>query len=155
MSSTPASMTRIFHLDAPCTQVFPLFTPLGERAWVPGWDPQMLSGEVVRGSTFRTRRDDGTTTMWIVSEYDPGAGRISYARLAGGSNMGLVDVRCIAAEGVAKRSAVSVTYTLTATSPEGEQFVREFLSDGHYDAMIAEWQSAISAALAGPSALQG
>ena len=50
MPATPASRMRTFHLDAPLTRVFPLFTARGERDWAPGWQPQILSGGEERGS---------------------------------------------------------------------------------------------------------
>ena len=90
----PRTQMHSFHLDAPCARVFPLFTARGEREWAPGWDPVMLSGAEERGSAFQTRNHQGQTTTWIVIDYRPSEGRVSYARLAHGSNIGLVDVIC-------------------------------------------------------------
>jgi hypothetical protein len=145
MASEPHSNTRRFHLDAPCARVFPLFTALGEKQWAEGWDPKLLSGSEHRGSAFLTRHPNGRVTTWIVTEYDPAAGRVSYARLAEGSNIGLVDVRCTK-EG--SGSAIDVTYTLTGLNPEGDAFAKTFTTDAHYTAMIDEWQQALVKALA-------
>src|SRR5581483_10419967 len=93
MSEPPATQIRSFRLDAPVAKVFPLFTALGEKAWAEGWEPELLSGREERGSVFRTRHGDRQTT-WIVVDYSPAQGRVSYARLAQGSNMGVVDVQC-------------------------------------------------------------
>src|SRR6185436_19780942 len=90
---------RSFRLDAPLARVLPLFTAEGERSWAPGWEPTILSGDVERGSAFATRGHSGIETTWIVADYRPAEGRVSYARLAQGSNIGLVDVTCTAAEG--------------------------------------------------------
>lgn len=143
--SEPHSNTRRFHLDAPCSRVFPLFTAAGEKQWAEGWDPTLLSGNERRGSAFQTRHPDGQVTTWIVTEYDPVAGRVSYARLAEGSNIGLVDVRCTK-DG--NGSAIDVTYTLTGLSPKGDAFASAFTADAHYAAMIDEWQRALMKALA-------
>ena len=147
MSESPGTQVRSFHLDAPLTRVFPLFTAEGERHWAPGWDPVILSGAVERGSAFATRSHNGIETTWIVADYRPADGRVSYARLAQGSNIGLVDVTCTAAEGGG--TVVSVRYTLTGVSEQGRAFVREFLEPTHYARMIDEWRVATSAALAG------
>ena len=147
MSEQPATQVRSFRLDAPLERVFPLFTAEGERSWAPGWEPNSLSGAVERGSTFVTRAQGGIETTWIVADYRPAEGRVSYARLAQGSNIGLVDVICTAAEG--RGTVVSVRYTLTGLSDSGRAFVREFLEPTHYARMIDEWQVATSAALAG------
>lgn len=145
MASEPHSNTRRFHLDAPCARVFPLFTAVGEKQWAEGWDPKLLSGGERRGSAFQTRHSDGQVTTWIVAEYDPVAGRVSYARLAEGSNIGLVDVRCTKdGDG----SAIDVTYTLTGLNPKGDAAAATFTAQAHYTAMIDEWRHALMKALA-------
>ena len=145
MSAPPATQVRSFRLDAPLAQVLPLFTAEGERRWAPGWEPVILSGAEERGSAFATRSHSGIETTWIVTDYRPAEGRVSYARLAQGSNIGLVDVACTAAEGGG--TVVSVRYTLTGVSEQGRAFVREFLQPEHYTRMIEEWRVATTAAL--------
>ena len=147
MYHMPDTQSRSFHLDAPVARVFPLFTALGEKAWARGWEPELLSGEEERGSVFRTSHD-GRETTWIVVDYRPAQGRVSYARLAQDSNMGLVDVQCSAVSG---GTEVTVRYTLTGVNPQGRAFVTEFLDPGHYTRMIAEWRTAVSKALAAPT----
>lgn len=145
MSTPPATQVRSFHLDAPLAQVFPLFTALGEKAWADGWEPELLSGREERGSVFRTAHGNRETT-WIVVDYRPAEGRVSYARLAQGSNMGLVDVQCTASP--AGGTEISVRYTLTGLNPQGEAFVSEFLDPRRYSRMIEEWREATGKALA-------
>lgn len=149
MSATPQTQIGSFHLDAPRSQVFPLFTAEGERGWAPGWNPEILSGAVERGSAFRTKHDDGQETVWVVTEYKPQEGRVSYARAALGSNIGLVDVVCT--DSAAGGTDVSVRYTLTALSESGHSFVSHFLVAGHYSQMIEQWRTATILALAGMS----
>ena len=138
------SRTQSFELPLACAQALPLFTAPGERLWAPGWEPEMLSGGTGRGSVFRTRSGE-RETVWIVAEYAPEQGRASYARIAQGSNMGMVDVRCRALE--ARRSEISVNYTLTGLTPEGRAFVQGFLAPDAYADFIKEWRTAILAAL--------
>jgi hypothetical protein len=144
MSAPPATQARSFRLEAPPARVFPLFTAEGERSWAPGWEPVILSGAVERGSAFATRSHTGIETTWIVADYRPAEGRVSYARLAQGSNIGLVDVTCTADGG---GTMVTVRYTLTGLSDPGRAFVREFLEPERYSRMIEEWRVATSAAL--------
>jgi hypothetical protein len=146
MPHAPRTQMRSFHLDAPRERVFPLFTARGEREWAPGWDPLMLSGAEERGSAFQTRNHQGHTTTWIVIDYRPSEGRVGYARLAQGSNIGLVDVICT--ESTQGGTDVSVAYTLTPLQQQAEAFVDEFLDARHYERMIDEWQAATGAALA-------
>jgi hypothetical protein len=146
MYQPPLTQVHSFHLDVPLQRAFPLFTALGERAWAPGWDPVMLSGKEERGSTFRTRNHHGEETTWIVTDYRPAEGRVSYARLAHDSNIGLVDVICTEPRGGG--TDVSVRYTLTGVSTHGQKFVRDFLYHDRYVQMIEEWRAAVVAALA-------
>jgi len=143
MSAAPATQSASFHLDAPPARVFPYFTAEGERAWAPGWAPEMLSGAVERGSVFRTHAH-ARDTVWIVIDYRADAHRASYARLVDGMNMGLVDVACDA-DGTGTK--VSVRYTLTPLSEQGAAAAAEFLAPAHYAAFIQEWQQAIGGLL--------
>jgi Polyketide cyclase / dehydrase and lipid transport len=145
MSVSPATQVRTFHLDAPLARVFPLFTALGERAWAPGWEPRVLSGPEERGSAFITTATHGHTVTWIVTDYRPAEGHVSYARLVHDSNIGLVDVSCTEAR--SGGTDVSVRYTLTPVSEAGKSLVAEFLQDETYTKMIEEWRTATSQAL--------
>ena len=148
MSVPPATQVGSFHLDAPRARVFPMFTALGERTWVPGWEPVMLSGAEERGSAFLTHHN-GKETTWVVTDYRPADGRVSYARLAHDSNIGLVDVICTDAPGAG--TDVSVRYTLTPLNDDSRNFVAEFMDGDHYARMMDEWRAAVSAALARPA----
>jgi hypothetical protein len=139
MARAHASQTRHFTLDAPIERVFPLFTAKGERLWVPGWSPEILSGDGERGSAFRTCSSEGRTTTWICCRFDLHTKRASYARLTEGSNIGLVDVECISIAPAITR--VEVTYSLTSIGEDGDAFVREFLDETSYKASIDEWKS--------------
>jgi hypothetical protein len=150
MPAAPATQVRTFHLNAPLARVFPLFTAEGERAWAPGWEPRILSGFVERGSAFVTTAHDGAPVTWIVIDYRPAEGRVSYARLVQDSNIGTVDVIC--AEPASGGTDISVRYTLTAVSEAGEVFVARFLAEPHYRTMIEEWRVATSKALRLPVA---
>ena len=53
-------------VDRPVAEAFPLFTPKGEEAWVPGWKPVYISpvsGETCRDMIFVTEKD-GETSVW-------------------------------------------------------------------------------------------
>jgi Polyketide cyclase / dehydrase and lipid transport len=126
-------------------RVFPLFTAEGERAWAPGWEPRELSGAGERGSAFITAGHGGRTVTWVVTDYRPAEGCVSYARLVEDSNIGLVDVSCTPAQ--LGGTEVSVRYTLTPLSEAGRAFVSEFMAEEHYSQMIEKWRLATSKAL--------
>jgi Polyketide cyclase / dehydrase and lipid transport len=117
----------------PPEEALALFTPAGERSWVPGWDPQFASGEDTSpGTTFTTH--DGHT-FWVIADHSPDTMR--YARVTPGVHAGTVEVRCEPA-GTATRA--HVTYDLTGHGVD--EFADEF------PAMLAEWERLIAASLA-------
>jgi hypothetical protein len=140
----PASQSASFDLDLRCDRALPLFTAEGERFWVPGWEPEHLSGGDQRGGAFRTRSADGAPTLWLVTER--GDRHVAYARVTPDSHMGLVDVRCEPLG--ASRCSVCVRYTLTALSTGGRDYIEQFFAPGRYEAFIAGWKEALDTALA-------
>src|SRR5689334_18283049 len=77
---------------------FPLFTPLGEMDWVPGWEPRFLwpaDGHTERGMVFLTGQ--GTEeTFWTVVDFDESKNYARYCRITPGSRSVLVEVQCTA-----------------------------------------------------------
>src|SRR5690606_39494098 len=104
--------TGEFVLPLPLDEAFPYFTPEGERAYVPGWDPEYLhpaEPSDAAGTVFRTRAE-GEETLWIVLEHDPANGTAAYGRFTPGSRLGTVRVRC-ESEGE-RETRVMVTYVM-------------------------------------------
>ncbi len=89
-----------------------LFTPEGEREWVPDWDPRYPAGQPSEepGTVFRTTAD-GVTSIWVILELDRTDHRASYARVTPGVHAGTVSVEC--ADTRPGHCRVSVGYDLT------------------------------------------
>src|SRR5687768_11943930 len=92
----PAHATRsaTIRLEAPPERAFGMFTPLGERAWAQGWDPEFLhplDGEAYEGSVFITRAG-GRETIWTTIAHDPPR-RAAYSRVTPGLHAVVVEVR--------------------------------------------------------------
>jgi hypothetical protein len=112
-----------------------LFTPAGEREWVPGWDPAFPAGQDVSpGTTFTTHE----RTVWVIA--DRTSRSMRYARVTPGVCAGTVAVRC---EPAGARTRAHVSYDLTAL---GDSAALERFADG-YDAMLAEWERMIAGAI--------
>jgi hypothetical protein len=128
-------------LPIPVDRAFPLFTPIGEIDWAPGWAPDFLhptSGETQAGMVFTTAAD-GVTTLWACTEWAPDQHRVRYARVTPGNRFGFVDVRCTARCG---DTEVEVGYQFTALGPEGEVYVSG-LTEAAFAEMIEEWKRLI------------
>lgn len=134
-----------FELSAPPEQVFPLFTPLGECDWVPGWQPDFVhpkDGRLEEDQVFVTAAG-GETTLWSVVRADPSAHAAEYLRITPGSRLGRVTVGVEPSE---SGSRIAVRYALTALEEEAVPMLRSF-ADG-YGAMLDEWRTRTSAWLA-------
>ena len=143
----PAHRTRsaTIRLDAPPERAFGMFTPLGERAWAQGWDPEFLhplDGEACEGSVFITRAGS-VETIWTTIAHDPPR-RAAYSRVTPGLHAVVVEVRLRPSEDGG--TLADVSYAFTAFTPAGNDAVAEML-DG-FGGWMEEWETSINRALA-------
>ena len=143
-SAHTVTHTGTVHVDAPPEQAFQLFTAPGERLWVPGWNPVVLSGGDGRaeGTVFVTTHHD-EQTVWVVVNYRPESQQARYARVTPASRAGTVTVHALP-NGLGG-SEVEVTYELTALSDAGNQVLEEF-DEEEFSRMLADWEDTIRAA---------
>lgn len=129
----------------PVGVVFEMFTPEGERAWAPEWDPRPVAppGETgVRDAVFTTEHG-GAHAVWFVVELDRSSHRVSYVSFAAGVRVTRVDVTC---EALGESDArATIRYVVTGLSDDGDADVRRF--DAHFDQTMAHWETAIASAL--------
>jgi hypothetical protein len=144
-SSEPktATLTGTIALNGPIERVFPLFSPLGERAWVPGWDPEILSPRNAKweqGMVFRTASENGDV-VWIVAKLDRRAHRVVYYRTEPGRLVARVEVTC--RETDEHRTEATVVYSYVGLSDAGNAEIAEW-SDSSYAAKMADWERTIN-----------
>jgi len=122
-------------------EAFRLFTPIGEKDWSDGWDPQFPAGVVddgaAPGTVFTVAHGDETST-WMTCRRE-GDELVQYARVIPGKNAGTVTVR-LSDDGVG--AVATVDYHLTALSDTGAHALHRF--EQHYPQFLAEWESAIA-----------
>jgi hypothetical protein len=122
------NLTGTITVPLPPEKAIALFTPAGERAWAPGWDPHHHS------DTVFTTAHGGADTTWVVLDAGPRA--VRYARVSR-DRAGTVGVRCHA-DGTDQTRA-EVTYDLTALVPDA----LDHFAAG-YAAMLADWERLIA-----------
>ncbi len=131
------------HLEAPPDRVLPLLTPLGERAWAPGWEPEMRweppGGGA--GTLFVVRHPGQPETVWLLDAFEPAAGHVHYVHFTPGSDVTEIDIR-LRADGPA-RTVAAVRYTWTALGPSGVALVRSRTPDEYLRAM-RHWELALN-----------
>lgn len=134
-----------FELPLTARRAIELFTPEGERLWVPGWDPHYPDGEggETDGTVFTTHAHD-VATVWVIIGIDRARPAAAYARVTPGWHAGTVRVGCTD-EGP-DRCRVQVDYDLTALSDEGARHLDAY-RPAAFAEMMQEWRSAIMASL--------
>jgi len=133
--------TGTLRVDAAPEHAFQLFNAPGERLWVDGWDPVILSGGDgrPRGSVFVTGEAQDET-IWVVVEYDTELLHARYARITPSSRAGTVEV--FARPDGSGATEVEVTYELTALSTEGNEALADFNAED-FSQMMVEWERMI------------
>ena len=128
----------------PASIAFALFTPEGERSWVPGWNPTYPAGDVNESAgTVFTTVSHGVVTIWTIIEIDRTAGAAAYGRVTPGHHAGTVRVWCVdAGEG---RSAVKVAYDMSLLGSDPAAL--DGYTEPAFGRMMAEWSSAIASSL--------
>lgn len=143
MTSTTRSLVGRLRVPLPPADAFVLFTPLGEREWVHGWEPRFprpVEDDTEPGTVFVTEAH-GESTVWVVTARERPR-TISYTRVTSGDRAGTVTVRL---ESVGEGAEVEVAYELTALVPEAEAELARFATG--YAAYLQSWENDIAAYL--------
>jgi hypothetical protein len=130
-------------IAAPVEETFPLFSPEGEKLWVPGWAPELLHPphcEWERGLIFRTQEERGEA-VWVVTGLDRPRHEVEYYRVEPGRWVARVRVRCQATG--SEQTDVAVTYTFVGLSEAGNQDIAA-MSKAAYEQKMSRWQAWIS-----------
>jgi hypothetical protein len=137
------SVTRTakFSIGQPAAEVFPLFSPEGEKRWVPGWDYVNIMGshELHEDYVFVTKNHDhaGTEAVWLVKRHEPENFLVQFYRIEPEDKVGVVSVRCSQIE--KELTEVEVTYRYIALGMKGREFVGGSTSS-LYEGFIDEWR---------------
>jgi hypothetical protein len=139
------SVTRsgTIRLHGPIDQVFPLFGPVREKDWAPGWNPRILAPlnrDVAEGMVFTVQEPEGTA-YWMVTQFDATEHLITYANVTPGFIVNRIVIRCRPVG--PKETEAVVAYTHPGLSDPGNRFA-ESQTEGAYAAKMQHWQIAIN-----------
>jgi len=132
-------------LNGPIDMVFPLFGPVREMDWAPGWNPEIIfstTNEVDEHMIFRTKGkfENESFYTWAVTQYCPERYLIEYT-VSTSERIWFIRVQCKPA-GEITTSAV-VSYTFTALTERGNELNKVALS-GMYKNRLKDWEEAIN-----------
>ena len=143
-AAPPDSPERLSHvyeqvLESPPERVLPLFTPLGEKAWAAGWEPEMRweppGGGA--GTLFVVRHRGQPDTVWLLDTWEPAAGHVHYVHVTPGSDVTEIDIRH-RPDGK-ERTVAAVRYTWTSLGAPGVALVRSKTPEG-YLRFMRDWE---------------
>lgn len=130
-----------FDIAQSVEQVFPLFSPEGEKGWVPGWDYENVMGttELSEDYVFLTSSHNhaANDAIWIVKKYVPDKWCVQFYRVEPQDKVGVVTVQCSNAS--ESMTHVEVKYEYIAISDKGRKFVDSFTLET-YEKFIDEWR---------------
>lgn len=133
--------TAAFEISQPVDILFPLFSPEGEKHWVPGWDYENIMGtaELSEDYVFLTNGHDHASAraIWLVKRYQPESHFVQFYKVEPEDKVGVVTVRCSGlGEG---KTQVEVSYEYIALSEKGRNFIEGF-TEASYREYIGEWR---------------
>ena len=135
-------------LHGAVSEVTPLFGPVQEEEWAPGWNPHFLhpaEGAQHEGVVFTTPGPAGRERIWLVTAYDAGNGHVNYVLITPGFTINQINIQ-VQPDGRGECKAI-ITYRHSALTPDGNQEVTKL--NAHWAEEEREhWEAAINAALA-------
>jgi len=150
MSFSPNALTLTGEISVggAVDHVFSLFSPDGEKLWVPQWDPEFLHPPGItweRGLVFRTKEEHGDA-IWIVTMLDRSHHRVEYHRVEPSRYVARVEVSCRPIS--ATQTQVQTSYQFIGLSDAGNSEIAA-MTDTEYRMKMARWQDWINRHLEG------
>jgi len=143
-AAPPAPLDRVTRTgvqtwDAPPERVLPLLTPLGEKAWAVGWEPELrwqAPGTGV-GTLFVTRAHGPGETVWVLEAFDAAGGRVAYLHVTPGFLV--VELAITLSALPENRTRAQISYTFTALSEAGNTQAAR-MTETHHAEFMRDWE---------------
>jgi hypothetical protein len=139
----PTHVRRIGHitLHGAVERVFPLFGPLDEAKWAPGWEPSIKYGGNAESGTVFTTESSTHPAIWIVTRYDAQSHDMQYTTVFPEDRVVQLDIACHS--GNASETLCNVAYAITTLSDLARPSIERYTQQRHEE-RIAHWQMAIN-----------
>jgi len=144
------SRTSVIAINEEIEKVFPLFTPIREKEWAEGWNPEILypeNGSIEERMIFQTASPGHgeINYTWVISKYQPDNGFIEYTVFTH-ERVWWITIQC--REGNNNKTTMAeITYTYSGLSGTGNGINRLMLQN-MYARDLKDWEDAINHYLA-------
>ena len=132
-------------LNSSIEKVFPLFTPLGEKKWVPGWNPCIIYPEPHRleeGLIFQTpgKFPGESFYTWVLQIYDTQAYLAKYMVFTP-DRVWFIEVQCN--QKAVSKTLATITYTFTSLTSLGKSLNEKAL-EMMFEKNLSDWEKALN-----------
>jgi len=128
-----------FLLAADIEEAFPLFSPEGEKLWVPDWNPELIhpaGSKWETGQIFRTQEETGEA-VWMVRRLDPAQHTVEYYRIEPDRYVANIEVTCRALPD--NGTEVETAYSYISLSEAGNKEIASFTQQA-YELKMSRWK---------------
>ncbi len=134
-----ASCVAVQTWNATPERLLPLLTPLGEKAWAVGWEPEMRwqPADQGAGTLFVTRAPGGGETVWVLETFDVARQRVAYVHVSPGSLV--VEIVVTLAPLPENKTRAEVHYTFTALSALGNAHIAQ-MTEANFEDFMRDWE---------------
>ena len=135
--------TYVQTLNAAPDRVFPLLCPVRETEWANGWNPHLVvstSGYIEPDCVF-VMPDQPQDAIWVVTQWNPREFFVEFIKVIPGFTVGKIEIKL--RQGTTDQTFAEVSYSFTALSQKGAEFVDQFTVK-RYETFMQEWESELN-----------
>jgi hypothetical protein len=141
----PFRVTRTYvqKLQGTPGEVFPLLCPVRETEWVDGWDPLVVfsrCGLAEPDCVFLTGNEE-PDSIWVVTERDSERFELEIIKVTPWATIAKITISLRQNE--QSGTDATVTYTYTALSEEGKDFVNNY-TESYYTEFMRYWEAKLN-----------
>jgi len=124
-------------------QIFPLFCPVRETDWIPGWTTDWVisdSGVAEHNCIFQTPPREGAggaASIWVITRHDADAFEVEMFKVTPGFTVGKLHIS-LSAQGDSGTDA-TIGYEFTSLGPPGDTFLEGFTAQW-YEKFMQVWE---------------
>lgn len=138
------SQSATMKLYGTIEEVFPLFGPIREMDWEPGWSPKVIypKDQLVEEHMIFTspgRFEGEALYTWMITQYYPEQYMIEYT-VSTSDRVWTIRVKCLSQEG---NTLATVTYTYTGLNNRGND-LNEIALKNMYERNLEDWAEALN-----------